>query len=268
MRYILFDLYGLFHHVQTPQQFAEIAELIGTDADSLRPLYLGRLRHDYDAGLIDAEEYWRLIGAGLGIEIDWRVALAADNDSWEGVHEDMVDFARELHAVRVPIALLSNEPKELTALTRARREWIALFDPVVFSGEVGLAKPDPAIFDLALERMRLVVGEDLQPGEVLFTDDSLVNIEAARELGFVTHLFEGIDGLRGIVTELFGSAATPDGEARTELVENSSETSDARTSDVVVVDELDGASEVSAHGVSAELIDRAPDGSEYGVLER
>ena len=95
-----------------------------------------------------------------------------------------------------------------------------------------------------------------------------MNIEAARELGFVTHLFEGIDGLRGIVTELFGSAATPDGEARTELVENSSETSDARTSDVVVVDELDGASEVSAHGVSAELIDRAPDGSEYGVLER
>ena len=119
-----------------------------------------------------------------------------------------------------------------------------------------------------LERMRLVVGEDLQPGEVLFTDDSLVNIEAARELGFVTHLFEGIDGLRGIVTELFDGVATPDGEARIELVENSSETSDARTSDVVVVDELDGASEVSAHGVSAELIDRAPDGSEYGVLER
>ncbi len=263
MRYILFDLYGLFHHAQTPQQFAEIAELIGTDADSLRPLYLGRFRHDYDAGLIDAEQYWRLIGAGLGIEIDWRVALEADNDSWEGVHEDMVDFARELHAAGVPIALLSNEPKELTALTRARREWLRLFDPIVFSGEVGLAKPDPAIFDLALERMRAVVGEDLQPDEILFTDDSLVNIEAARELGFVTHLFEGIDGLREMVAELFGGAATPDGEARTEPVENS-ETSDARTSDVVVVDELAGASEVSAHGVSTELIDRMPNGLKDG----
>ena len=162
MRYILFDLYGLFHHVQTSQQFAGIAELIGTDADSLRPLYLGKFRHDYDAGLIDAEQYWRLIGDGLGIEIDWRVALKADNDSWEGVHEDMVELARELHAAGVPIALLSNEPRELTALTRARREWIALFAPVVISGEVGLAKPDPAIFDLALDRMRAVVGGDLQ----------------------------------------------------------------------------------------------------------
>lgn len=266
MRYILFDLYGLFHHVQTPQQFAGIAELIGTSADSLRPLYLGRFRHDYDAGLIDAEEYWRLIGAGLGIEIDWRVALAADNDSWEGVHEDMVDCARELHAARVPIALLSNEPKELTALTRARRGWLSLFDPVVFSSEVGVAKPDLAIFDLALERMRAVVGEELQPGEVLFTDDSLVNIEAAKESGFVTHLFEGIDGLREIVAELCGGV-TADGEARTELVENSSETGEGCTSDVVVVAELDGASEVSAHGVSAELIDRVLDGSEDGALE-
>lgn len=210
MRYILFDLYGLFHHVQTSQQFAGIAELIGTDADSLRPLYLGKFRHDYDAGLIDAEQYWRLIGDGLGIEIDWRVALKADNDSWEGVHEDMVELARELHAAGVPIALLSNEPRELTALTRARREWIALFDPVVFSGEVGLAKPDPAIFDLALERMRAVVGGGLQAADVLFTDDSLVNIETARELGFGTHLFEGIHGLRDVVAQEFGGAAGTD----------------------------------------------------------
>ena len=210
MRYILFDLYGLFHHVQPSQQFAGIAELIGTDADSLRPLYLGKFRHDYDAGLIDAEQYWRLIGDGLGIEIDWRVALKADNDSWEGVHEDMVELARELHAAGVPIALLSNEPRELTALTRARREWIALFDPVVFSGEVGLAKPDPAIFDLALDRMRAVVGGDLQAADVLFTDDSLVNIEAARELGFGTHLFEGIHGLRDVVAQEFGGAAGTD----------------------------------------------------------
>ncbi len=212
MRYILFDLYGLFHHVQTPQQFAEIAERIGTDADSLRPFYLGKFRHSYDAGLIDAEQYWQLIGAGLGIEIDWRVALEADNDSWEGVDADMVDFARQLHAAGVSIALLSNEPPELTALTRARREWVTLFDPVVFSSEVGLAKPDPAIFELALERMRVadrgsagvVVGVGLQAGDVLFVDDSLVNIEAARELGFATHLFEGIQGLRDVVAEALG----------------------------------------------------------------
>ena len=261
MRYILFDLYGLFHHVQTPQQFAEIAERIGTDADSLRPFYLGKFRHSYDAGLIDAAQYWQLIESGLGIEIDWRAALEADNDSWEGVDADMVDFARQLHAAGVPIALLSNEPPELTALTRARREWITLFDPVVFSSEVGLAKPDPAIFELALNRMREAdrgsvgvggsvnagtgvgadadavagVGADadavagvgvgavadvgLRPGDVLFVDDSLVNIEAARKLGFATHLFEGIQGLRDVVAEALGerdglTSASADGAVR------------------------------------------------------
>ena len=75
MRYILFDLYGLFHHVQTSQQFAGIAELIGTDADSLRPLYLGKFRHDYDAGLIDAEQYLSLessIALATASGLRWR----------------------------------------------------------------------------------------------------------------------------------------------------------------------------------------------------
>ncbi len=199
MRYVLFDLYGLFHHVQTPEQFAGLAEHIGTDADSLRPLYFGTFRADHDAGLLDAEQYWRLIGAGLGIEVDWREALAVDLDSWDGVDEEMVQFARELRAGGVPIALLSNEPPELTARTRARRDWLHLFEPAVISSDVGLAKPDPAMFELALERMRAVVGPDLQAADVLFTDDSPHNIEAARALGFAVHLFGGVEGLRAAV---------------------------------------------------------------------
>lgn len=196
MRYILFDLYGLFHHAQTPRDFAALATAVGTSAESLRPFYFGQYRADYDAGLLDAERYWRLIGAELGIEIDWRVALAADIASWDGVNEEMVALARELHGSGVPIALLSNEPEELTVRTRALREWISLFNPVIFSGEVGLAKPDPAIFELALDWMGVAAGQDLRPVDVLFTDDSPSNIEAARELGFAVHLFDGVQGLR------------------------------------------------------------------------
>lgn len=57
---------------------------------------------------------------------------------------------------------------------------------------------------VALERLRAVVGTDLQASEVLFTDDTQINLDAARELGFVTHFFDGVAGLRAAVAEAFG----------------------------------------------------------------
>lgn len=210
MRYILFDLYGLFHHAQTPHDFEVLAETVGTTAAPLRSCYFGAHRADYDAGVVNSEQYWALIAEDLGIEIDWRVGLAADIASWDGVNEEMLVLARELHSLGVRIALLSNEPKEMSIRTRALRDWLTLFDPVVFSGEVGLAKPHPAMFELALERMRAVAGEDLEPRDVLFTDDTLGNVETARELGFATHHFEGAAGLREV---LVARGLLPDPEA-------------------------------------------------------
>ena len=65
----------------------------------------------------------------------------------------------------------------------ARREEIAryafdtIFDPIIYSHEVGLAKPDPAIFELACARM------DLEPAQAIFVDDVPGRIAAARALG-------------------------------------------------------------------------------------
>jgi putative hydrolase of the HAD superfamily len=74
------------------------------------------------------------------------------------------------------LAVLSNAPPGL-------REWLAgwgildLFDVVVCSGEEGVAKPDPAIFERTLARLGVT------PQEAIFIDDSLGHVEAARALG-------------------------------------------------------------------------------------
>lgn len=90
-----------------------------------------------------------------------------------------MELARELHAAGVPIVLLSNEPREPsfgadTGLPRVDR---VVRSGCLFRRGGAWLVPDPAIFDLALDRMRAVVGGDLQAADVLFTDDSLVNIE-------------------------------------------------------------------------------------------
>ena len=66
----------------------------------------------------------------------------------------------------------------------------ALLDDIVVSGEEGVIKPDRRIYDIVLERT------GLQPPDLLFVDDSPANIEAAKALGFDTHLFAEPTALR------------------------------------------------------------------------
>jgi putative hydrolase of the HAD superfamily len=73
-------------------------------------------------------------------------------------------------------AILSNADASLPARLRALR-LDALCEAVVCSAEVGLAKPDPAIYRLAAARL------GLPPEACLFVDDAEENVEAARQVG-------------------------------------------------------------------------------------
>lgn len=70
------------------------------------------------------------------------------------------------------------------------RAFFRRFRDIVVSGEVKLLKPDPAIYYLALDRF------GLRPGDALFVDDRLINVEAAEAIGMPSHLFTTADDLR------------------------------------------------------------------------
>jgi HAD superfamily hydrolase (TIGR01509 family) len=72
---------------------------------------------------------------------------------------------------------------------------LRLFDDVISSAEIGLAKPDPAIYRLALERLRV------QAGEAIFVDDLARNTEAAESIGLPSLVFESPEQLRRELTE-------------------------------------------------------------------
>ena len=61
-----------------------------------------------------------------------------------------------------------------------REGWDEMFDAIVISGEVGMRKPDPAIYQLGAESI------GLQPSECVFVDDLPGNLKPARELGMAT----------------------------------------------------------------------------------
>jgi epoxide hydrolase-like predicted phosphatase len=80
--------------------------------------------------------------------------------------------------------LLSNAWSEARKETEERFHLLDVFDVQVYSAEVHLAKPDPRIYKLALERL------GVQPQEAIFVDDSPENIEAAKALGIHGVRFE------------------------------------------------------------------------------
>ena len=94
--------------------------------------------------------------------------------------------------------LLSNNWPNLRRLIKDRWKIGDAFDDLVISAEVGLMKPDPRIYQLAMERL------DVQPAQAIFVDDFTENIQAAQQAGWHTILFQNPDQARSDLNSLLG----------------------------------------------------------------
>ncbi len=99
-------------------------------------------------------------------------------ESLNGAIPGTVDILRRLWAASFPLYGLSNWPAEKFQLVRPKYEFFGWFQGILISGEVGIAKPDPRIFQALLAQ----VGRPAE--ECLLIDDSAANIAAAQALGF------------------------------------------------------------------------------------
>jgi putative hydrolase of the HAD superfamily len=98
----------------------------------------------------------------------------------------MIEFVRDVRRRGTRTALLTNNVREWEPLWRSKLPEIdELFEVVVDSAFVGLRKPDPAIYELTLERL----GDGVRPADCVFVDDLDVNCEAARALGMTAVRF-------------------------------------------------------------------------------
>jgi 2-haloacid dehalogenase len=105
-------------------------------------------------------------------------------DSIRGVIQPVVDILKIVKNKGFSLYVLSNWSAEKFREVRPQYEFFEWFDGMIISGEVGLIKPEKAIFDVLLER----IGHPAE--DCLFIDDHLPNIQAASDLGFQTHHFQ------------------------------------------------------------------------------
>ena len=140
-------------------------------------------------GRISAAEYWYAIGPALGLQScrlidEFRKRYHAD----ESIDKGVFNLIRQLHG-GYKLAVLSNHPQGL-AQWLSDWEIFDLFDVVYCSGDEGMAKPDPAVYNLTLKRLGIL------PHESIFIDDTIGHVKAAQSLGIHAILFTGSERLK------------------------------------------------------------------------
>jgi 2-haloacid dehalogenase len=119
-----------------------------------------------------------------------------------GPIDGSVAILRCLKDAGYPVWGLSNWPIEKFRLLEHKFEFFSWLDGKVISGEVGIAKPDPAIYHLLLQQA------GRQARDCLLIDDSATNIAVAHQLGFQTILFQSPQQLQDELIQHTGTSFT------------------------------------------------------------
>jgi putative hydrolase of the HAD superfamily len=113
-----------------------------------------------------------------------------DGRLWTVQNPAMVAWQLAIKERGLRTAILSNMSDNVLGNIEREFAWIHRFDVLVWSCQVGLAKPDPAIYRHTLDEL----GSRLE--ETLFIDDRQENVEAARALGIQAIQYSTIERLR------------------------------------------------------------------------
>lgn len=112
------------------------------------------------------------------------VSIYVDHDV-PAFNEPMLELTRDLAAADVPVGILTNAPADWETGSMVPILERGHVDAMVLSGDDGVGKPDPAAFDLLLQRL------GVSAADACFIDDQASHTQAAEALGIASFVYEG-----------------------------------------------------------------------------
>ena len=193
IRKIIFDLGGVILDIdfsKTQQAFIDLG--ITNFAEMYGFTHVDSFFRQHEAGKITDEEFiaslQKMAGSSLGTDViqkAWNALLIR-------FPAERIELLKKLRQ-KYRLFLLSNtnaihvvEFQKIYSNTFQNGSLVDLFDKVYYSNEIGMRKPNAEIYEFVLKDSQLL------PEETLFIDDSLPNVEGAKQVGIqAIHLKPG-----------------------------------------------------------------------------
>jgi putative hydrolase of the HAD superfamily len=192
LRAVIFDYGMVLSTAQEPEAYANLKRITGIENPEFDEHYW-RYRHQYDLGELNGQTYWKKIGQDAKLSLTAaEIDRLIENDvlMWSTLNEQMLAWVHAVQDAGFKIGILSNMGEELLKYMRQEFGWLGRFDHHTWSCELGIAKPDPAIYTHTCEKLGVA------PEEALFLDDKPENIRAAESVGLQAIQFTTVDALR------------------------------------------------------------------------
>jgi putative hydrolase of the HAD superfamily len=182
---VIWDFAGVLTN-PVMDKLEQMAHSMGLPGDAIRHALMGDYGgegsshpwHQLERGEIDLARYGELSKerfAALGLTgFEQRIASGFSS---AGANESMLDLVRRVRRAGVRTAILSNNIAEFRSHWKALIDADNIVDIVIDSSEVGVRKPERAIYELTLDRLGVTAGR------AVFLDDLEANVEGARNAG-------------------------------------------------------------------------------------
>ena len=173
---VFFDLGGVIVRTEFQAPRQQLAERLGMEYEDL-----SKIVFDSDSGIrasmgeITSADHWASVVKRLKRPASELSLIRDEFFAGDIVDRTLVEYIRSLRG-KYKTGLISNAWSDLRDFV-VREKFDDAFDKMIISAEVGVMKPEPKIFQIALEQF------GVKPKEAVFVDDFYVNIEGCEKVG-------------------------------------------------------------------------------------
>lgn len=178
LKAIIFDVGGVLIRTQSRTGRQKWADRLGLEAWNFENfVFSGESGRLAQLGQKTYEAHWQWLGRHFGLTEPELAEMRRDFFAGDLLNEALLGYIQRLGQAGFRLGLLSNFADDARQLWRETFPLIHYFDRVIISSEVGLMKPDPRVYRLAL------VSLEVRPEEALFVDDFIENVRGAEAVG-------------------------------------------------------------------------------------
>ena len=179
IRAVFFDLGGVIVRTEYQAPRQHLAEKFGMDYEDIEKVVFGGgpigSAAQATLGEITEKAHWLNVMKILKQPAAEYERIRDEFFAGDIIDRGILDFLRSLKP-KYKVGLISNAWSGLRSYV-VREKFDDVFQHMIISAEVGVVKPDPKIYQLALEQLQV------KAEEAVFVDDVLENIEACQKVG-------------------------------------------------------------------------------------